>query len=64
MRPEDFNVGDRVIHIGNGEVGTVASVDKFVDVEFDRKREDGSAWSGKYDANWFRIIDLLRKHGK
>lgn len=73
-RVGQFEVGDRVRHIGMDERGTVKSVDDgIVHVEYDRTTKTGHGlctdrptihWTGKYDSNWFRIHpNLLVKTG-
>lgn len=58
---DDLKVGDRVSHTGMREDGTVSEVGTTVDVVYDRKDAKGRAWSGKYDRNWFRQVNLLIK---
>jgi hypothetical protein len=50
----DFQVGDRVRHIGMG-IGTVIKTGETVDVHYDRVSGRGKHSTGVYDAAWFRL---------
>lgn len=60
--PDQFQLGDRVRHIGMNEEGEVLSIDRdgTIHVQYDRTDDKGRHWIGVYDAAWFRIHpDLL-----
>ena len=52
----NLKTGDRVLHIGRNETGTVTLLDDgVVQVAFDAPTPRGDVSIGKFDAAWFRM---------